>query len=78
MKNISKALLWIVGLMMAAIATWQFYLFAAFRDSQGLLEVQGGTLHLWLAIGAAVVTCLCAFVGIFRRINKTEEFHITA
>ena len=78
MKNISKALLWIVGLMMAAIATWQFYLFAAFRDSQGFLEAQGGALHLWLAIGTAVVACLCAFVGIFRRINKTEEFHITA
>jgi hypothetical protein len=78
MKNFSNALLWTVGLMMAAIATWQFYLFVAFRDSQGLLEAQGGSLHLWLAIGAAVMTCLCAFVGIFRRINTTEELHITS
>jgi hypothetical protein len=78
MKNLSDSLLWAVGLLMAVIATWQFYLFVAFKDSQGALEAQGGTLHLWLAIGAAVLTCLCAFVGIFRRINKTEELHITS
>ena len=78
MKNFSNALLLTVGLLMAAIATWQFYLFVAFRDSQGVLEAQGGALHLWLAIGAAVMACLCAFVGIFRRINTTEELHITS
>ena len=78
MKNFSNALLWTVGLLMAAIATWQFYLFVAFKDSRGFLETQGGSLHLWLAIGAAVMTCMCAFMGIFRRINKTEELHITS
>jgi hypothetical protein len=78
MRNSGNILLWIVGLVMAAIATWQFYLFVAFKNSQGLLEAQGGTLHLWLAVGAAVMTCLCAFVGIFRRINKNEELHITS
>ncbi|PYS51514.1 MAG: hypothetical protein DMF68_04325 [Acidobacteria bacterium] len=78
MKNQRTILLWIIGLLMAAIATWQFYRFAGFRDSKGLLETQGGAIHLWLAIGAAVITCLCAFMGIFRRINKTEEFHITS
>ena len=62
---------------MATIATWQFYLFATFKDSQGFLETQGGALHLWLAIGAAVIACLCAFAGIFFSINKTEELHIT-
>ena len=78
MKNQRTILLWIIGLLMAAFATWQFYLFAGFRDSKGLLETQGGTSHLLLAIGAAVITCLCAFMGIFRRINKREEFHITS
>lgn len=78
MKKSGNVLLWIIGLVMAAIATWQFYVFVAFKDSQGLLEAQGGTLHLWLAIGAAVLTCMCAFVGIFRRINTTEEIHITS
>jgi hypothetical protein len=78
MKNLSDSLLWAVGLLLAVIATWQFYQFVAFKDAQGVLEAQGGTLHLCLAIGAAVLTCLCAFVGIFRRINKTEELHITS
>jgi hypothetical protein len=78
MQNSRNILLWVVGLLMAAVATWQFYLFVAFRDSQGLLETQGGTLHLWLAIGAAVAASMCAFLGIFRRINKTEELHITS
>jgi hypothetical protein len=78
MKNSRDLLLGIIGLAMAALATWQFYLFVAFKNSQGFLEAQGGTLHLWLAIGAAVIACLCAFMGIFRRINKPEEFHITS
>lgn len=78
MKNLNNSLLWAGGLLMAVIATWQFYQFVAFKNSQGALEAQGGTLHLWLAIGAAILTCLCAFVGIFRRINNTEEFHITS
>ena len=78
MNNSGKILLGITGLVMAAIATWQFYLFVAFKNSQGFLEAQGGTLHLWLAIGAAVMTCMCAFVVIFRSINKPEELHITS
>jgi hypothetical protein len=78
MKNMRPTLLWIIGLLMAAIATWQFYQFAAFRDSNGVLETQGGTLHLWLGVAAVVAACLCAFLGIFRRINRTEELHITS
>ena len=76
MKNLRNGLLWAVGLVGAAVAAWQFYLFVVFRNSRGVLDVQGGGLHLWLAVGAAVVACACVFFGIFRRINKTEEFHI--
>ena len=78
MKNSGNLMLGIIGLGMAAIATWQFYQFVAFKNSQGFLEAQGGSLHLWMAIGAAIIACLCAFVSIFRRINKTEEIHITS
>ena len=77
MKNLRNGLLWAIGLVAVAVAAWQFYLFVVFRDSQGLFDVQGGGLHLWLAIGAAVVACVCVFLGIFRRINRTEELHIT-
>ena len=78
MKNMRNVLLWIVGLLSAAIAVWQFYLFVVFRDAQGALDAQGGGRNLWYAIGAAVLTCVCVFLGIFRRINHTEEFHITS
>jgi hypothetical protein len=78
MKNLRSTLLWAVGLLLAVIAVWQFYLFATFKDSQGVVDLQGGTIHLWLAISAAVACCACAFLGIFRRINRTEEFHITS
>ena len=78
MKNLRNTILWAIGLLMAAIAVWQFYLFATFKDSQGVVDLQGGTLHLWLAIGASLAACACAFFGIFGRINKAEEFHITS
>jgi uncharacterized membrane protein YidH (DUF202 family) len=77
-KNLTSTLLWVVGLVTAAFALWQFYQFVVFRDSQGVLDVQGGALNLWLAIGAAIVACVCVCLNIFRRINATEEFHITS
>jgi hypothetical protein len=78
MINSRNILSWTTALLMATVATWQFYIFATFRDAQGIRDVQGGALHLWVAIGTAIVTCLCAIVGIFRRINKPEELHITS
>ena len=77
-NNLTRALLWAVGLAAAAVAVWQFYLFVMFRDTRGALDAQGGGLNLWLALGAAAVACVCVCAGIFGRINKTEEFHITS
>lgn len=77
-KSLTHVLLWTAGLLAAVIAIWQFYRFVVFRDSQGLLDAQGGTLNLWMAAGAAAVTCVCVCLSIFRRISKTEEFHITS
>ncbi len=77
-KRSTSAFLLIVGALWAAIAAWQFYLFVVFRDAQGLLDAQGGGLNLWLAIGAAGVACACVCLGIFRRVNRKEEFHITS
>jgi hypothetical protein len=70
--------MWVVGLCAAAFAIWQFYLFVVFRDTRGALDAQGGGSNLWLAIAAAAVACTCIFLGIFGRINRTEEFHITS
>jgi uncharacterized membrane protein YbhN (UPF0104 family) len=77
-KSLTKVLLWFVGLLMAAIAIWQFCLFVVFKDAQGVLDVQGGAFNLWLAIGATAIACACVFVGILRHINQPEEFHITS
>ena len=77
-KSLTSAFLLAVGILWAAVAIWQFYLFVVFRDAGGAFDAQGGGLHLWYAIGAAVLTCVCVCLGIFRRINHTEEFHITS
>jgi hypothetical protein len=77
-KRLSSTILLAVGLIWAAVAVWQFYLFVVFRDAQGTLDVQGGGSHLWYAIAAAMLTCVCVCLGIFRRINHTEQLHITS
>ena len=76
-KSLTYFALWGVGLLAAAVAAWQFYLFVMFRDATGSLDAQGGGTNLWLAVGAAGVACACVFLGVFRRINRTEEYHIT-
>lgn len=82
MSHIGKGLmcvaLWSFGLPAAAVAAWQFYLFVVFRDARGALDAQGGGANLWIAVAAAGVACACVFLGIFRRINQTEEYHVTA
>ena len=77
-KSLAYVLLWGVGLLTAAIALWQFYLFVVFRDAQGALDAQGGGLNLWLAAAAGGVACLCVCLGVFLSVNRTEEFHITS
>ena len=74
-------ILTLLGLaIFAAIAAWQFYLFAAFRGTDGVVDVQGGTIHLWVAIGIGLVTCVGAFflISSFRRYDRRNEMHITS
>jgi amino acid permease len=71
----------IIGLAaLAAIAAWQFYLFATFKDASGAVDVQGGTLHLWLAIGIAVLVCVGGIFlfSKFLSYDKQDEMHITS
>ena len=71
----------IIGLAaLAAIAAWQFYVFATFKDASSAVDVQGGTLHFWLAISIAVLVCgggfsLCSKL---LRYDKRSEMHITS
>jgi|SRR6185436_959853 glycerol-3-phosphate acyltransferase PlsY len=79
-KRVTKTLA-VVGLAaLAALAGWQFYLFAGFKDSQGVVDVQGGTVHLWLAIGITLIVCIAGFFlfSQFLRYDKGTEMHITS
>jgi hypothetical protein len=59
MSYISKFVAAVIGLLvMAFIAGRQLFLFAAFRDAQGLLDSQGGKYHLWLAFSAGITACV--------------------
>lgn len=71
----------IVGLfMLAAIAMWQFYLFATFRDAEGILNLNGGLAHLWWAISLTVIACVVGFFvfSAFVRYDSSDELHITS
>lgn len=65
---------------LAVIAAWQFYLFATFRNSQGVFDANGGTIHLWLAVGAAVVACVAGFLAFSVSVgyNEADEMHINS
>jgi hypothetical protein len=80
-KSLTKRLMAVIALAaLGAFAAWQFYLFAVFKDADGVVDVQGGTVHLWLAIGTALVVCIAGFFFFskFIRYDKQNEIHITS
>jgi ABC-type uncharacterized transport system permease subunit len=80
-KSLTNVLGSIVGMMVvAAMAVWQFYEFATFRDAKGLADLQGGTGHLWWAIAMAVFACIAGFFvfSVFLRHDTDDELHITS
>lgn len=71
----------VIGVLsIAALASWQFYEFVTFKNSEGLVDVQGGSLHLWLAIVLALLACVGAFLcfSIFLSYDRNGELHITS
>lgn len=85
MSNIRKSgtniLAMVIGVIaLAVMAVWQFYLFAKFKDSQGIGDPQGGTHHFWWGLGAALLACLIGFFlfSVFLRYDKNKELHITS
>lgn len=77
----TKTLMAVIGLaILGAVAAWQFYLFAVFKNADGVVDVQGGTVHLWLAIGATLVVCIAGFFLFsgFLRYDRGNEIHITS
>ena len=78
-KSLTRTLATVGLAALAAIAAWQFYLFAAFKDANGAHDLQGGTFHLWLAIGIAVIVCIGGvfLFSRFLRYDNRNEMHIT-
>jgi hypothetical protein len=85
MSYIKKSLTSVTAAMIAVmsftvLAIWQFYMFISFRNEQGTMSMQGGTHHLWLAIGAALIACTAGFFvfSVFLRHDTDDELHITS
>ena len=80
-KSLGSVLASIGGVtLIAALAVWQFYQFVTFKDAGRVTDVQGGSLHLWLAIGAALIACVAGFFvfSVFLRYDRDDEMHITS
>jgi amino acid permease len=69
-----------VVLLSAALAIWQFYLFVTLRDENGVIDVQGGTRHLWWAIGLALFACVASFLVFtaYAQYDRDDDLHITS
>lgn len=80
-KSQQKTMTEVSGLaILAAIAAWQFYLFVAFKGAAGAVDVQGGTIHLWIAIAIGLITSVAGFffISSFRRYDRENQMHIAS
>ena len=81
-RNIStKFVIAVISLAtFVAISAWQFYVFAIFKSANGAVDLQGGAVHLWLAVGAALIACVIAFLLFSRllRYDNRSELHIAS
>ena len=81
MKNRTRNLSTVMSLIViVTLAIWQFYLFVTFRNPEGVVDVQGGTYHLWWTIGLTVVACIGSFLfySDILRYDRNDEVHIAS
>jgi len=66
-------------LAISGIAIWQFYQFVTFKNA-GVVDLQGGTHHLWWAIGLGLTAFIVAFLFflVFLRYDRNHEMDITS
>lgn len=77
----TKVIIAVIGLAaFGAISAWQFHVFAVFKGANGIVDLQGGAVHFWLAIGAALVACVIGFFVFAKlvRYDRRNELHITS
>jgi len=70
----------IAAIAVAGLAVWQFYQYVTFRNASGVVDLQGGHLHFWFAIGLAVIACVIGFLSFsaYLRYDRGDEMHITS
>lgn len=70
----------LIMVIVGAIAIWQFYLFATFKDASGVADLQGGTNHFWWAVAMTILACASGFFvfSSFVRHDRDDELHITS
>ena len=83
MNNLKKYLrvpIVLIGVVSAAVALWQFYLFVQFKNTAGQLDPQGGGFNLGLAVVAALIACAAGAYVAFSVVNHEKEdvMHITS
>jgi heme/copper-type cytochrome/quinol oxidase subunit 4 len=71
MNRTMDILYWVVGIIASVGA---IYYFIRFLNVPANSNDKGS---LWIAIGAAVVACICALLYFLRHMNQEEEIHIT-
>ena len=66
--------------VIAVLALWQFYIFVTFKSADGILDVQGGRVHLWWAISLGVVAFIATFLLLSASLqyDRNKEMHITS
>ncbi|HEY6804089.1 MAG TPA: hypothetical protein VI306_10955 [Pyrinomonadaceae bacterium] len=67
------------AIVLLLLAVWQFYTFATFKNVTGAVDLQGGKLHLWMAVAAALLGAITGFfvVTALRQNDSSRELHIT-
>jgi amino acid permease len=65
---------------LTAVASWQFYEYATFKHDNGLINIQGGVIHLLLALLLAFFACGLGFfmASRFLRYDANDQLHITS
>jgi hypothetical protein len=80
-KSLTNALSAVIVVMtIAAVAIWQFYLFISFKDAHGGAGMLGGTRHLWLGLGAALIAFIAGLFlfSVFLRYDRKDDLDVAS
>jgi hypothetical protein len=78
MKSMTDILLWVVGVIAAALALYEFMKFATAVDPVTKNpDMWAGKSYLYTALAALVVAVICIVWAFVRRPHVEDEIHIT-